>query len=81
MIRIGFGVYYTKIIIRSPQNPILIIKAPTLPHEPSVEARPVRMLTAASGGSPGVFSITTYRGSGGSLLLHAIGFRVVRASP
>ena len=30
MIRIGFGVYYTIIVIRNPQNPILIIKAPTL---------------------------------------------------
>ena len=30
MIRIGFGVYYTKIIIRKPQNPILNSKAPTL---------------------------------------------------
>ena len=30
MLGIGFGVYYTIIIIRSPQNPILIIKAPTL---------------------------------------------------
>ena len=29
IIRIGFGVYYTIIIIRSPQNPILISKAPT----------------------------------------------------
>ena len=26
-IRIGFGVYYTIIIVRNPQNPILIIKA------------------------------------------------------
>ena len=30
MIRIGFWVYYTITIIRDPQNPILIIKAPTL---------------------------------------------------
>ena len=30
IIRIGLGVYYTIHIIRNPQNPILIIKAPTL---------------------------------------------------
>ena len=30
IIRIGFGVYYTIMTIRHPQNPILIIKAPTL---------------------------------------------------
>ena len=30
IIRTGFGVYYTISIIRSPQNPILIIKAPAL---------------------------------------------------
>ena len=30
MIRIRFGVYYTIIIIRNPQNPILTIKAPIL---------------------------------------------------
>ena len=30
IIRIGFGVYYTIILIRNPQNPVLIIKAPTL---------------------------------------------------
>ena len=30
MIRMGFGLYYTIIVMRSPQNPILIIKAPTL---------------------------------------------------
>ena len=30
IVRIGFGVYYTIIIIRSPQNPILIIEAPIL---------------------------------------------------
>ena len=30
MIRIGFGVYSTIIIIKNSQNPILIIKAPTL---------------------------------------------------
>ena len=34
IIRIGFGVYYTIITIRNPQNPILIIKAPTLPRMP-----------------------------------------------
>ena len=31
MIRIGLGGYYTVVVIRDPQNPILIIKAPTLP--------------------------------------------------
>ena len=30
LIRIGFGGYYTKTIIRTRQNPILIITAPTL---------------------------------------------------
>ena len=30
IVRIGFGVYPTIIIIRNPQNPILILKAPTL---------------------------------------------------
>ena len=34
IIGIGFGVYYTIITIRNPQNPILIIKAPTLPRMP-----------------------------------------------
>ena len=29
-IRIGFGLYSTRIIIRSTQNPILIIKAPAV---------------------------------------------------
>ena len=31
IIRIGFGVYSTIIITRSPQDPILIIKAPVVP--------------------------------------------------
>ena len=30
IVRMGFGLYYTKIIIRNLQNPILIVKAPTL---------------------------------------------------
>ena len=34
LIRIGFRVDYTIIIIRSPQNPILIMKAPKLPSRP-----------------------------------------------
>ena len=29
IIRIGFGVYYSSMTIRNPQNPILIIKGPT----------------------------------------------------
>ena len=30
VIRIGFGVYSTTVIIRTPENPILISKAPTV---------------------------------------------------
>ena len=38
-IRAGFGVYYTKNIIRNPQYPILIIKAPTLTEQKLTERR------------------------------------------
>ena len=41
VIRTGFGAYYTIIIIRNPQNPILIIKAPTLRQAAGQKPAPV----------------------------------------
>ena len=51
-IRIGFGVFYTMIVITSPQNPIMIVKAPTLPSALQPELEPqgsVLLLSFASG--------------------------------
>ena len=37
---LGGGVYYTLTIIRNPENPILIIQAPTLFFLPSLTSTP-----------------------------------------
>ena len=53
IIRIGFGgVYYTRIIIRNPRNPIPIIKAPTLRIREAGQRWAMHIMVASSNTKP-----------------------------